>query len=339
MKKALIFLVFLAIGFALCVSLAHATFNWEHVGRAPLMTTGIDDEIALQGAVERYSGEISQALALGGVPGDPYMIAVYLKKAIREGRIQRGVATRFKWMAYKPGGQIAVVRDVVWNGAGQLEGFFIPVSYRDAELVFFIPRGCGNLALVEARPIAHPTAVAPPPPPPPVCEAPPPVYAPPAPVAYQPPLVGFGIGVGFTPWCGGGYSSNRVNIKETYISNVNAPVYAPTITKNNGNTRTYAPTSTYAPTNTQSWSNTQSWQQPRAVVQQPSPVPTPPQPANVCPLGQPAGRSGNASAPPVQWSNTTGGSSYGAPIGGWSNTSRAALTGGTPAGSWSNQRR
>jgi hypothetical protein len=293
--KGKLWLSLIMVALALVFAAPAYAFNWQHVGRAPLMTQGINDELQLQGAMEQYSAEVSQAMALGGVPGDPYMVAVQFKRAVREGRIQRGTFTRGQWMVYKPGGRITVVRDVVWSGQGPLEGFYVSVPLRGQELIFFVPRGCGNLALVEVRqaPIPPPQQVYQTPPqemPPP-----PPVYYPQPQPYYQPTITPIATVSG--GWCGGG-GNYKINAPTTYISNVDARSVTQTDASyrawNNGNTANSG--NTRIQSNTQSWSNQQSWTGGTTTVQrQRGYTPTQPTTPPYCPPGQPAGRAGNYS--------------------------------------------
>ncbi len=163
-----------------------------------------------------------------------------------------------------------------------------------------------------------------------------PCMPPPAPVAYQPPLSDTALVWASTPWCGGGWSKDNIQVNTNSTPTVNAPVDSRQRIMGNGNTRDSGNTriSTYAPTT----SNTRIGQQPDLIKPQtcypaPCPTPIPPTPSNVCPTGQPAGKAGNGAGYYAQpgWSNT-GGTYHNAPSNGWSNTSRAALTGNVSSG-------
>lgn len=72
---------------------------------------------------------------------------------------------KFSWMIFKSKKSgVTVVRDVEWAGADGLEGFIIPVICGQKELKFFLTKKCGNLTLVQAKPIpvAAPAPVQPP---------------------------------------------------------------------------------------------------------------------------------------------------------------------------------
>ena len=76
-----------------------------------------------------------------------------------------------QWMAYRPRGGPALLRDMRWAGRQPFRAFLFRVTEGDRTYTFVVPKACGNLSLLrtEDRPraaVVAPPVVVPPPPPP-----------------------------------------------------------------------------------------------------------------------------------------------------------------------------
>jgi hypothetical protein len=70
--------------------------------------------------------------------------------AVNETPINSG--TTFEWMALRRGGRPDISRNLRWEGAKPLEGFQFTIDDLKETYTFFIPKICGNLALVSREP-------------------------------------------------------------------------------------------------------------------------------------------------------------------------------------------
>lgn len=150
MKKGL-FLVLLMIFFIF--PSAVSGFEWRQLGRAPLMPE-ITDRLSLQEKFSFHRYEIASGINLAEPSWDSWEIVEELERAIKSDRIEEKTFPRgkkFLWMIFKPKCKISVVRNVEWQGEGNLEGFLIPIVYKDEKLNFFVAKRCGNLALIERK--------------------------------------------------------------------------------------------------------------------------------------------------------------------------------------------
>jgi hypothetical protein len=70
--------------------------------------------------------------------------------AVNETPINSG--TTFEWMALRRAGQPDISRNLRWEGAKPLEGFQFTIDDLKETYTFFVPKICGNLALVSREP-------------------------------------------------------------------------------------------------------------------------------------------------------------------------------------------
>ena len=165
MKKLVLLLavVVLVVGASRFVG---ATFKWSQLGRAPLME-GIDDRLSFQEKFSSHQEEIIGGLKFAEPSWGVNTVFSLLNEAIRSDRVMEtsfAPGQKFLWMIFKPKGKIGVVKDVEWAGKEKLDGFLVSLVYRDNEIKFFIPKKCGNLALMEKRALPVPKVEVPPPP-------------------------------------------------------------------------------------------------------------------------------------------------------------------------------
>jgi hypothetical protein len=106
----------------------------------------------LQGIFQQYREEYTQILRDTNWPGDP----ADLFRAIDEGSFdeaQYPVGHTFEWMAIRKGGVPQATGPVRWAGSEPFEAFEILFESNGQRHRFLIPKACGNLALIDMRPV------------------------------------------------------------------------------------------------------------------------------------------------------------------------------------------
>jgi hypothetical protein len=150
----------------------------------------VEDKISLQEQFSLYKIEIIDGLKMAEPDWDASRVFKLSESSIRsdinveEVAFSRG--QKFFWMIFKGKKGISVLRDVEWTGKEPLLGFLYSCIYEGLEIKFFLPKKCGNIALLEKKVLPRPKVEVPQPPPPPryVEPPPPPRYAGPPQVDY-----------------------------------------------------------------------------------------------------------------------------------------------------------
>jgi hypothetical protein len=136
----------------------------------------ITDKLDLQEKFPLHKEEIIKGLRLAEPKWDAEKVFDLLEQEIKkDGALEETSfppGKRFEWMIFKSRRGVSVVRNVEWVGDSktELQGYVISCQYGQEQIKFFLVKICGNLTLLERKPV-----------PPPKAEAPPRVQAPPSP--------------------------------------------------------------------------------------------------------------------------------------------------------------
>lgn len=178
---------------ALCLSTAHASTTLMEIGRSPFHQPPLTTVDTLQAMVKDQSLDVKKGFEKAGRPElyEPFVTQLPTAK-VEIVDFEKG--SWFEWMFFKKKGKgvVRVAKDVTWGNEKTFPGFMFDIDYDEQRYTFAIPLGCGNIALMGAKPIPVPSPVVAPAP---VAEpepAPAPV-ADPEPVAAAGPVSPFGF--------------------------------------------------------------------------------------------------------------------------------------------------
>ncbi len=154
------------------VAAAGAATTLKRLGRHPFYKPPLTSIADLQKMVDERQADLSHGFAKAGEPA--------LFKAFQEQFPQAAItAVKFaygetlRWMLFKKGGKVRVLRDVIWHGKDPFDAFQFSIDMDGRRYVFVVPLRCGNLGLKEVGAAPAPEkAAAPPPPPAPVNQDP-----------------------------------------------------------------------------------------------------------------------------------------------------------------------
>jgi hypothetical protein len=110
----------------------------------------ITDVDKLKELLEKHADRIKEAFekADTGYLYDGFMAKVN-SGAIEETQLPKG--QEIPWMAFKVGKKIKAVKDLVWAANKPLDVFALTVEYECKDYVLIIPKGCGNLTVMDVK--------------------------------------------------------------------------------------------------------------------------------------------------------------------------------------------
>jgi hypothetical protein len=122
------------------------------IGVYPLICVegGIQSADQLKGLLEENADSIKEAFekADAGYLYDGFMAKV-ASGAIEEQQLPKG--QEIPWMAFKVGKKIKVVKNLVWAANKTLDVFALIVHHECKDYVMIIPKGCGNLTVMDIK--------------------------------------------------------------------------------------------------------------------------------------------------------------------------------------------
>ncbi len=144
---------------------AGAATTLKRLGRHPFYKPPLTSVADLQKMVKEQQADLSSGFAKAGEPA----LFKAFQQQFPEAQITPvtfGYGETMRWMLFKKGGKIRVLRDVTWGGKDPFDAYQFTVDMDGRRYVFVVPLVCGNLGLREVTPAPAPRAAAPPPPPP-----------------------------------------------------------------------------------------------------------------------------------------------------------------------------
>jgi len=149
-KRLAVFIIAVLLVFSL--NTIGKTKKITKVGVYPLIGKPgeITDASKLKELLEKHADRIKEAFekADAGYLYDGFMAKVN-SGAIEETQLPKG--QEIPWMAFKVGKKIKAVKDLVWAANKPLDVFALTVEYECKDYVLIIPKGCGNLTVMDVK--------------------------------------------------------------------------------------------------------------------------------------------------------------------------------------------
>ena len=149
-KKVLVFVIAVMLVFSLHT--LGKTKKITRIGVSPLICVkgGIRDAAQLREQLEKNADVIKEGFEKAEVG---YLYDGFMEQ-VRSGSIQEAQLPKnqeIPWMVFKVGNKVKVVRDLVWDGKTTLEVFAITVQKDCKDYVIVVPKGCGNITLMDIK--------------------------------------------------------------------------------------------------------------------------------------------------------------------------------------------
>lgn len=150
LKRLAVFIIAVLLVFSL--NTFGKTKKITKIGVYPLICVkgGIQSADQLKQLLEQYADMIKEGFekAEAGYLYDGFMAQV-ASGAIEAQQLPKG--QELPWMAFKVGKKIKVVKDLVWAANKPLDVFALTVRHEDKDYVMIIPKGCGNLTVMDIK--------------------------------------------------------------------------------------------------------------------------------------------------------------------------------------------
>jgi hypothetical protein len=149
-KRLAVFIIAVLLVFSL--NTFGKTKKITKIGVYPLICVkgGIQSADQLKELLEKYADTIKEGFekAEAGYLYDGFMAKV-ASGAIEDQQLPKG--QEIPWMAFKVGKKIKVVKDLVWAANKPLDVFALIVEHECKDYVMIIPKGCGNLTVMDIK--------------------------------------------------------------------------------------------------------------------------------------------------------------------------------------------
>jgi hypothetical protein len=150
LKRLAVFIIAVLLVFSL--NTFGNTKKITKIGVYPLICVkgGIQSADQLKELLEKYADTIKEGFekAECGYLYDGFMAKVN-SGAIEETQLPKG--QEIPWMAFKVGKKIKVVKDLEWAANKPLDVFALTVEYECKDYVMIVPKGCGNLTVMDVK--------------------------------------------------------------------------------------------------------------------------------------------------------------------------------------------
>ncbi len=149
-KRVLVFMIAVLLVFSLH-TLGKAK-KITRIGVYPLVCVkgGIKDAAKLKEQLEKNAALIKEGFEKAEVG---YLYDGFMEQ-VKNGAIQETqlpMNQEIPWMVFKVGKKVKVVKELVWSGKKTLDVFAITVPNECKEYVMVVPKGCGNITLMDIK--------------------------------------------------------------------------------------------------------------------------------------------------------------------------------------------